>query len=114
HYLNQQKTHVQSAASQSVNSTRKAHSVSIGEVSSRTHIEGESEDHFEASSREFSNPNKCHAVTFLFYRLNKKQVVKFELEAIERRVIDPAAPISGVLEAPKPKLPLALVPQDIP
>ena len=54
-YLNQQKTHVQSSASQAVSATRKAHSVSIGEVSSRTHIQGESEDHFEASSREFTN-----------------------------------------------------------
>ena len=83
-YLNQQKTHMQSSASQAVSATRKAHSVSIGEVSSRTHIEGESEDHFEASSREFSNYNKCHAVTYMFYRLNKKQKIKFELVSIER------------------------------
>lgn len=113
-YLNQQKSHVQSAASQSVSSSRKAHSVSIGEVSSRTHIQGESEDHFEASSREFSNPNKCHAVTFIFYRLNKKQVIKFELESIERRVLDDSAPIGGVLQPAARKIPIALVPQDIP
>lgn len=113
-YLNQQRSHVESAASQSVNATRTAHSVSVGEVSSRTHIQGESEDHFEASSREFSNPNKCHAVTFIFYRLNKKQVIKFELESIERRVIDINAPVSGILQAPAVKLPIALVPQDIP
>jgi hypothetical protein len=113
-YLNQQRSHVESAASQSVNATRKAHSISVGEVTSRTHIQGESEDHFEASSREFSNPNNCHAVTFIFYRLNKKQTVTFELEAIERRVVDESAPIAGVLQAPIQKLPIALVPQDIP
>ena len=113
-YLNQQKTHVQSSASQAVSATRKAHAVSIGEVSSRTHIQGESEDHFEASSREFTNYNKCHAVTYMFYRINKKQKIKFELVAIERRVIDDSAPIGGVLQPGVSKIPIALVPQDIP
>ncbi len=113
-YLNQQRTHVQSAASQAVSASRKAHSVSIGEVSSRTHIEGESEDHFEASSREFSNFNKCHAVTYMFYRLNKKQKTTFELVSIERRVLDDVAPIGGVLQPAQNRAPVALVPQDIP
>jgi hypothetical protein len=67
--------------------TRKAASVSVGEVQSRTHTESESEDHFESSSREFTNPNKCHAVTFFFYRINKTQTIAYKLEAIERRVI---------------------------
>ncbi len=71
--------------------TRAANSVSVGEVSTRTHIEGESEDHFESASREFSNPNKCHAVTFFFYQINKTQIVRFKIVAIQRRVIDPAA-----------------------
>jgi hypothetical protein len=113
-YLNQQRTHVQSSASQAVSATRKAHSISIGEVSSRTHIQGESEDHFEASSREFSNYNKCHAVTYMFYRLNKKQKIKFELVSIERRVLDDNTPIGGVLQPGARKVPIALVPQDIP
>ena len=113
-YLNQQKTHVQSAASQAVSATRKAHSVSIGEVSSRTHIQSESEDHFEASSREFTNHNQCHAVTYIFYRINKKQKIKFELVAIERRVLDDNAPIGGVLQPAGTKIPIALVPQDVP
>ena len=113
-YLNQQKSHVQSSAAQAVSSTHKAHSVSVGEVSSRTHIAGESEDHFEAASREFSNANKCHAVTYMFYRLNKKQVIKFELESIERRVLDDNAPVGGIIQPGVAKLPIALVPQDIP
>ncbi len=113
-YLNQQSSHVQSSASQAASSTHKAHSISMGEVSTRTHTQGESEDHFEASSREFSNPNKCQAITFMFYRLNKKQVIKFELEAIERRVLDENAPIGGILQPGAAKLPVALVPQDIP
>jgi hypothetical protein len=113
-YLNQQKSHVQSSATQAVGATRKAHSISIGEVSSRTHIQGESEDHFEAASREFSNYNKCHAVTYMFYRINKKQKINFELVAIERRVADSNAPIGGILQPAAAKLPIALVPQDIP
>src|SRR6185295_7605220 len=51
----------------------------------------ESEDHFESSSRQFSNPNRCHAVTFFFYQINKTQTIKFTIESIQRRVIDPAA-----------------------
>jgi hypothetical protein len=113
-YLNEQRSNMESSSSQAVESTRKAHSISIGEVSSRTHIQGESEDHFEASSREFTNYNKCHAVTYMFYRLNKKQKVKFELVAIERRVLDESAPIAGVLQPANSKVPIAYVPQDIP
>jgi hypothetical protein len=91
-FLHQLSTHASASASQSARATHAAASLSVGEVSTRSHVQTESEDHFESSSREFSNPNHCHAVTFLFYRLNKKQTVKITLEAIERRVDDPAAP----------------------
>jgi hypothetical protein len=91
-FLRQLSTHATASAHQSVQATHAAASVSIGEVSTRTHAQGSSEDQFESSSREFSNPNHCHAVTFFFYRLNKKQTVNISLEAIERRVDDPAAP----------------------
>jgi hypothetical protein len=91
-FLRQLSSHATASANQSAQVTRAASSISIGEVSSRTHTETQSEDHFESSSREFSNPNRCHAITFFFYRLNKKQTVKFTLESIERRVDDPAAP----------------------
>jgi len=71
--------------------TRATSSVSVGEVATRSHTESESEDHFESSSREFSNPNRCHAVTYFFYQINKTQTVRFKIVAIQRRVIDPAA-----------------------
>jgi len=90
-FLRELHNHAESSHHRSETGTRAASSVSVGEVQSRTHSEGESQDHFESSSREFSNPNKCHAVTFFFYRINKTQVVKFTLEKIERRVVDPAA-----------------------
>lgn len=83
-------------------STRAAASTSIGEVSTRAHSQGESEDQFESSSRKFSNPNHCRAVSFYFYRINKCQTIKFELVSIERRVDDPTAPTGIVLNPPKP------------
>jgi hypothetical protein len=83
-------------------STRAAASTSIGEVATRTHQQGESEDQYESATRSFTNPNHCHAVTFLFYRINKCQTVKFELVSIDRRVDDPAAPTGVELNPPKP------------
>jgi hypothetical protein len=113
-YLNEQKSHVQSSARQAASATHVANSISIGSVSTRAHSEGESEDHFEASSREFANPNRCHAITFIFYRLNKRQIIKYELVAIERRVNDPAAPVRGNLINPRLTAPIAALPQSLP
>ena len=82
--------HAESSVKRSENATRTINSVSIGEVQTRSHAEGETEDHFESASREFSNPNRCHAVTFFFYQVNKTQTIRFSIESIQRRVIDPA------------------------
>lgn len=112
-YLHEQKSHAEASASQAVGETHKAHAVSVGEVSSRTHIQGESEDHFEASSREFSNPNRCHAITFLFYRLNKKQKVSYKLVEIERRVKDAVAPVRRPFTPLLTKTAVSFVPQDV-
>lgn len=90
-FLRELHTHAQASDRRSEMGSRAASTVSIGEVQTRTHTESESQDHFESSSREFSNPNKCHAITFFFYRINKQQTIKFTLESIERRVVDPAA-----------------------
>ena len=83
-------------------STRAAASTSVGEVATRNHTQTESDDQYESASRTFSNPNHCHALTFLFYRINKCQTVKFEIVSIDRRVNDPAAPTSVDLNPPKP------------
>lgn len=83
--------HARSSHHRSEEATRTANSTSIGEVQSRSHAEGETEDHFESASRSFSNPNKCHAITYYFYQINKTQTVRFVIESIERRVIDDAA-----------------------
>jgi hypothetical protein len=82
--------------------TKAASSTSVGEVSTRVHQQGESEDQYESASREFSNPNHCHAITFFFYRINKCQTIRFELVSIDRRVDDPASPTGVLLNPPKP------------
>ncbi|MEP6819012.1 MAG: hypothetical protein ABJA18_05720 [bacterium] len=112
-FLRQLHTHSTASANQSVQATHAAASLSIGEVSSRTHVQTESEDHFESSSREFSNANRCHAVTYFFYRLNKKQIVKITLEAIERRVDDAAAPTRVSLNPPVSRGQISVTPQSV-
>jgi len=102
------------ADSQSVTATRMAHSISVGEVSSRTHQEGESEDHFESSSRVIHNENRCHAVTYLFYRINKTETITFSIEAIERRVIDSVAPTPVQASPFRPVGQIAAIAQEVP
>jgi hypothetical protein len=97
----QLRQHSESAHSHVEVSTRAASSTSIGEVATRNHQQSESQDHFESASRVFSNANRCHALTFLFYRINKCQKVRFELVAVERRVDDPAAPTGVTLNPPR-------------
>jgi len=92
--------HAESSSRHVETGTHAANSISIGEVESRTHTETESQDHFESASRTFSNPNKCHALTFYFFRVNKVQTVKWTLVSIERHVIDPAAPTGVDLNPP--------------
>jgi hypothetical protein len=86
-FLGEHSRHAESSHHAAEMGVHKANSVSVGEVQTRAHTETQSEDHFESSSREFTNPNKCHAVTFLFYQINKTQKVTYTLEAIDRRVI---------------------------
>ena len=112
-FARQLSSHARASASQSVQATHAAASLSIGEVSSRTHTQTESEDHFESSSREFTNPNHCHAITFFFYRLNRKQIVKVTLERIERRVDDPAAPTRVSLNPTVSRGQISVVPTSV-
>lgn len=113
-YLQQHSAQARMADNLSVESTRKAHSVSVGEVSTRAHQQGETEDQYEASSREFANPNACHALTFLFYRINKIETLSFELVAIERRVLDPVAPTPVLANPIRAIGAVAVMPQEVP
>jgi hypothetical protein len=100
----------QSSSSHVETGTRAAASTSVGEVSTRAHTAGESEDQYESSSRSFSNPNHCHAITFFFYRIDKCQKITFTLVAIERRVVDPAAPTGTVLNPAPPNTGVSVIP----
>lgn len=93
--------------------TRAASSTSIGEVSTRAHSEGSSEDQYESSSRTFVNPNRCHALTYLFYKLNKCQTLRWELIGIDRIVLDPAAPTDVQLNNPPPSTGVTVIPDGI-
>ena len=94
-------------------STRAASSTSVGEVSTRAHSEGSSEDQYESSSRTFMNPNHCHALTYLFYKLNKCQILRWELVAIDRIVLDGAAPTDVQLNDPPPFNGVTVIPDGI-
>jgi len=93
--------HASSATSQVAAGVRAASSTAVGEAQQRTHAEGESEERIESASRTFRNPNRCHALTYLFYRLMKRQRIRFHLVAIERVIDDPAAP-TMVDQRPRP------------
>jgi hypothetical protein len=93
--------------------TRAASSTQVGEVSTRAHSEGSSEDQFESGSRIFANPNRCHALSFQFYKLNKCQTIRWELIAIERQVLDPAAPTGVLLNNPPPAGQVGVIPNAV-
>lgn len=112
-WLAEHRAHAESSDHQSVEATRKAHSLSVGEVATRAHAEGEAQDHFESSSREFANLNQCHAVSYLFYRINKLETITFAVVSIELRVLDPVAPTRGVFNPVQARGQIAVIPQSI-
>jgi hypothetical protein len=83
--------HAESSHNRSVHVTREANATQIGEVQTRQHAEGESENDFESSNRIFQNKNHCHSVSYLFYQVNKRQTTQFTIMAVKARVIDPVA-----------------------
>jgi hypothetical protein len=88
-------------------------STSIGEVATRSHAQGESEDQYESASRTFSNQNRCQAVTYLFYRIDKCTTVRFFLASVDRRVDDPAAPTGVTLQPGPPPRNVAIIPDGV-
>lgn len=95
-FFRELRVHSESSHNQSVQMTRESTAMQIGEVQSRQHAEGESESHFESSSRTFQNNNRCHSVSYLFYQVDKQQTTRVSVESIKTRVIDPAADSSVV------------------
>lgn len=107
------RSHAESSHQRSVQATRAASSVSVGEVQTRTHAEGESESSFEAATRTIANRNHCQAVTYFAYQINKTQVVRFRITAISRRVIDPAADSKVETVPPRFAGELSVIPQAV-
>ncbi|MFQ5467253.1 MAG: hypothetical protein ACE5DS_03870, partial [Kiloniellaceae bacterium] len=105
--------HAEASHERSVQATRASSSVSVGEVQSRVHAEGESESTFEAATRSISNPNRCHAVTYFAYQINKTQIVRFKIVAITRRVVDPAGDSKVETVPPRFAGEVAVIPQGV-
>ncbi len=112
-FLRELNIHAESSHNRAVHMTRESSSVSIGEVSTRQHVEGESESHLESSSRSFSNPNRCHAVSYLFYQVNKVQTIRLTIRAIRTRVIDPAGNSSVINRPINKDLQLTTIPAGV-
>ena len=105
--------HARTSSSHTEAGVRAASSVSIGSVASRSHTEGESEDHYESASRTFENPNRCRALTFLFHQIVKCQTVKFTFDGADIHTVDRTAPTGVVLNPPRPLTGIALVSQSV-
>lgn len=107
------RSHAQGSHERSVQATRAASSVSVGEVQTRTHAEGESESTFESATRTISNPNRCHAVTYFAYQINKTQTIRFKIVAVTRRVIDPAGDSTVTTVPPRFAGEVSVIPQGV-
>jgi len=111
HQLNQNSQSASKHAQITVNS---ASSIAIGEVQTRTHTSGESEDIYESSSKTISNMNKCNSVTYYFYRINKCYQSIYKLADIHFRILTensfnslipkPIRPYTGLTITPVPVL----------
>ncbi|HEY9548857.1 MAG TPA: hypothetical protein VIR45_05095 [Kiloniellaceae bacterium] len=112
-FMRELRSHAESSHERSEQGTRAASSVSVGEVQSRSHAEGESESSFESSTRTVSNPNRCHAVTYFAYQVNKTQTVRFKILAVTRRVIDPAGDSKVAILPPRFAGEVAVIPQAV-
>ncbi|MCU0904837.1 MAG: hypothetical protein MUE83_13325 [Tabrizicola sp.] len=112
-FMRELSSHVRTAHDRSVQATRAANAVQMGEVQSRTHTEGESEDAYEASTRTFENKNECHAVTYFAYQLVKKQTLKFRIVSVLRRIVDAAGDSSVEARPVRPGTGVKVLPAGI-
>ena len=55
--------------------------------------------------------NQCHAVSYLFYRINKLETITFTVVSIELRVLDPIAPTRGFFNPVQARGQIAVIPQ---
>ncbi len=112
-FMRELNRHAEASHERSVQGTRAANSVAVGEVQSRSHAEGESESTYEASTRTIQNKNDCHAVTYLAYQLVKKQTVRFRILSVLRRVKDPAADTAVATRPLRPNSRVGVIPNGV-
>ena len=112
-FMRELSSHVRTSHDRSVQATRAANAVQMGEVQSRTHTEGESEDAYEASTRTFENKNECHAVTYFAYQLVKQQTLKFRIVSVLRRIVDTAGDSSVEARPVRPGTGVKVLPAGI-
>ncbi|TVQ56141.1 MAG: hypothetical protein EA355_07855 [Rhodobacteraceae bacterium] len=105
--------YARSSHERSVAATRAANSVSVGEVTSRTRVEGESESSYEGATRTITNENRCQAVTYFAYQVNKTQTTRFTIEAVTARVVDPVANTTVRRAAFVPSDDVAVIPSGV-
>lgn len=102
--------HAEASHERTVQGTRAANSIAMGEVQSRQHAEGESESAYEASTRVIENKNECHAVSYFAYQLVKRQTTRFSIKAVYRRVIDPAGNATAEVRPLRANSSVAVIP----
>lgn len=112
-FMRELSRHAESSHERSVQGTRAANSVAVGEVQSRSHAEGESESAFEATTRTVENLNQCRAVTYIAYQLTKRQTIRFRIKAVRRRVKDPAADATAETRPLRPNPNVAVLPNGV-
>lgn len=112
-FMRQLSSHARTAHDRSVQATRAANAVQMGEVQSRSHAEGESESAYEASTRVFENKNDCHAVTYFAYQLVKKQTLRFRVVSVLRRIVDAAASSAVEVRPVRPATGIKVLPNGI-
>ncbi len=112
-FMREIERHAGSSHERSVQGTRAANSVAVGEVQTRFHAEGESESANEASTRSLENKNQCHAVTYFAYQLVKRQTIRFRIKSLLRRVRDPAGDASVDVRPLRPNANVAVIPNGV-
>jgi len=93
--------------------TQSAYATSVGYVSTRTHTEGESEEHSEAATHFYRNENRCHAVNHRFHQLVEEHKITLTVDEVVLRVIDPAAATGAVPVVRRPLTGLSPKPEAV-
>lgn len=93
--------------------TTSAYSTSVGYVSTRSHTEGESEEHSEAATHFYRNENRCHAVNHRFHQLVEEHTITLTVDEVVLRVVDSAASTGAVPVVRRPLTGLSPKPEAV-